>query len=136
MADIVVAVAGTLRVVESIEQLTAPAAEAILAGAPVRFHTDGTFTNANGSAAGEAGAYGVATDSVAAGWPVTAIRKGVVDGYTFSQAYGAPIFLSNTDGTLADAAGTVSVTVGRITPAFAEPLGTAATKLLSVDVQN
>lgn len=134
MADIAVATAGKIEVVVSIKQLTLPATEAIVAGAPVRIHTDGKFTNANGTSAGEARIYGIATRSVAAGEAVTAVRSGILDGFTFSQAYDAAIYLSDTDGRLADAAGTVSTIVGRVVPGWAQTLGTAADKLLSVEL--
>lgn len=133
MANIAVATAGVIRVVESIQQDTQTAVEAILAGAPVRYDTDGKFTNGNGTSASEAACYGVATKSVAAGEAVTAVRQGVLDGYTFSQAYGARIYLSDTDGTLGDTAGTVSVLVGRVIPGRATALGAAADKLLHID---
>lgn len=136
MALIALTTADRVEVVESIEQHTAPAAEAITAGAPVRIDTTaGTFTNANGTAAGEARAYGIATRTVAAGEPVTAIRKGVMDGFNLSaQAYDLPIYLSDTDGRLGDVAGTVSVVVGRVIGGHAQPLGTAADKLLLVNL--
>src|SRR6478752_8163844 len=119
MAAIAVATAGAIHVVESIEQMTAPAAETILAGAPVRIDTAGKFTNANGTTTTENRVYGIATASVIAGEALTAIRRGVLDGFTFTQAYDAAIYLSDTDGTLADAAGTVSTVVGRVIPAWA-----------------
>jgi hypothetical protein len=135
MANIAVATAGRIRIVESIDQMTLPAAEAILAGAPVRLDTStGKFTNANGTSAGEARVYGIAVRSVAANEPVTAVARGVLDGYTFSQAYDATIYLSDTDGTLADAAGTTSKIVGRVIPATATTLGTAYDKLLRVEL--
>ena len=124
-----------LGVVESIQQMTLPAAEAITAGAPVRIDTSaGTFTNANGSSAAEARVWGVATSSVAARQPVTAIRRGVLDGFDLSQAYDATVYLSDTDGRLGDTAGTVSTVIGRVIPATAVPLGTAFDKLLSVEL--
>ena len=134
MALIAVATAGKIHIVQSIQQLTLPATEAILAGAPVRIHTDGKFTNANGTTSGEARVYGIATKSVAAGAAVTAVKRGILDGFTFTQAYDAPIYLSDTDGTLADAAGTVSTIVGRVIPGTATTLGTAYDKLLSVEL--
>lgn len=134
MADIAVATAGKIHVVESLWQKTLPATEAIVAGAPVRIHTDGKWTNANGTSAGEARVWGLALASVAAGAPLTAIRRGTLDGFTFSQAYDAAIYLSDTDGRVADAAGTVSTVVGRVVPGTATTLGTAYDKLLSVEL--
>jgi len=137
MADIALAQTARVEIVESIQQMTLPAAEAITPGAPVRIDTaTGRFTNANGAAAGEARVWGVATGQAAfaAGQAVTAIRRGVLDGFVFTQAYDAAIYLSDTDGRLADAAGTVSTVVGRVIPATATTTGTAYDKLLSVEL--
>jgi hypothetical protein len=137
MANIAVAVAGAIHIVGiPVEQHTAPASEAILAGAPVRFDADGKFTNGNGTSVAEANVYGIATKSVAAGEPVTAVRHGVLDGYTFTQAYGAAIYVSDTDGRLGDTAGTVSVKAGRVISGWSQSLGVAADKLLHVDFNN
>ena len=73
------------------------------------------------------------THAVIAGLPVTAVRRGVLDGFAFSQAYDAAIYVSDTDGRLGDAAGTVSVTAGRVVPGTGEVLGGAFAKLLLVD---
>lgn len=134
MALIAVATAGKIHIVESIQQKTLPATEAIVAGAPVRIHTDGKWTNSNGTDATEARCWGIATASVAAGAPLTAVRRGILDGFTFSQAYDAPIYVSDTDGRLGDAAGTVTLAVGRVVPGTATTLGTAYDKLLSVEL--
>lgn len=135
MADIAVATAGRIHIVGSPNrQLTLPATEAIVAGAPVRIHTDGKFTNANGTTTTENRVWGIATASVAAGEALTAVRNGILDGFTFSQAYDAIIYLSDTDGRLADAAGTVSTIVGRVIPGTATTTGTAYDKLLSVEL--
>lgn len=136
MALISVVTAGKIEIVESIQQMTLPAAEAIVAGAPVRLDTStGRFTNGNGTTAPEARVWGIATKSVAAGEPVTAIRRGVLDGFDLSsQAYDAAIYASDTDGRLGDAAGTVSTVLGRVIPGTATTLGTAFDKLLSVEL--
>jgi hypothetical protein len=131
MADIAVTTAGLIDIVESIEQATLPAGEAIVAGAPVRIDTAGKFVNGNGTDATESAVYGIAVSSVAASMPVTAVKQGVLGGFTFSQAYNAAIYVSDTDARLADAAGTVEVLVGRVIP------GTATStygKLLRVDL--
>lgn len=137
MANIALVTAHQVHIVESIHQLTLPAAEAIEPGAPVRLDTStGRFTNANGSSAGEARVWGIATGekAIPAGWPVTAIRRGVLEGYNLTQAYDAAVYLSDTDGTLGDTAGTVSTVVGRVIPSTATTLGTAYDKLLSVEL--
>ena len=135
MALIALVTASRIEAVESIEQLTLPAAETITPGACVRLDTSsGKFTNGNGTSAAEARIYGIALGShdIAAGLPVTAVRQGVLDGFAFTQAYDAAIYASDTDGRLGDAAGTVSVIVGRIIPGVSEVLGGAYAKLLQV----
>lgn len=134
MANIALVVANRVRVVESIEQLTLPTAEAITAGNAVRIDpTTGKFTKANGTSTTENRVYGVATQTVGAGFPVTAIRRGVLDGFNFdSQDYDDAIYLSDTDGTLGDTAGTVSTIIGRVLPVFGNLLGNAPDKLLHV----
>lgn len=133
MADIAVATAGKIDIVESIQQKTLVATETIVAGAPVRIHTDGKWTNANGSDTTENDLWGVATNSAIAGLPVTVVRRGTLGGFTFTQAYNAPIYVSNTDGRLGDVAGTASKVVGRVVPGTAV-VGTTYDKLLSVEL--
>jgi len=135
MALIALVTASRVEVVESIEQLTLPAAETIVPGACVRLDSStGKFTNGNGTTAAEARIYGIAvgTHDIIAGMPVTALRQGVLDGFNFSQAYDAAIYASDTDGRLGDAAGTVSVIVGRVIPSTSELLGGSLAKLLQV----
>lgn len=137
MADIALTTAARVEVVESIQQDTRIAAEAITAGAPVRDDGLGLFTNGNGTDATEANVYGIATRTVAAGMPVTAIRHGVLAGWTTNMpAHGARVYVSDTDGRLADAAGTVSVQVGRVIPGTGELLGAVNADLLQVDLSN
>lgn len=136
MANISLVTANKVNVVESIIQMTLPAAEAIIAGAPVRLDTaNGKFTNANATNANEARIYGIATKTVAAGEALTAIRKGVMDGFDVSAlAWDADIYLSDTDGRIADAAGTVATKVGRVIPGTATTLGTAYDKMVFIDL--
>ena len=136
MADIALVTADKVSVVESIVQMTLPAAEAVTAGAPVRIDTStGRFTKANGTVAAEARIYGIAARTVVAGAPVTAIRKGVMDGFVLDAlAYDAAVYLSDTDGRIGDAAGTVSTVVGRVIPGTASNLGVGYDKLLLVDL--
>ena len=138
MANIAITTADTIDVVESFIQMTLVAAEAIEAGYAVRIDTStGKFTYANASDAAEGRVYGIATKSVAAGEPVTAVRKGVLDGFTLASIdYDKAITLSDTDGRLDDGDGSPSttVTVGRVIPGAAVTLGTDNDKLLFVDL--
>lgn len=136
MATIALVTANRVEVVESIRQMTLPAAEAIVAGAPVRLDTaNGKWTNANGTVAAEARVWGIATRTAAAGEALTAVRNGVMDGFDLSGlAYDAAVYVSDTDGRLDTAAGTVSTVVGRVIPATSNTLGTAYDKVLSVEL--
>jgi hypothetical protein len=134
MALIALKTADRVEVIQSHCQLTLVAAEAITAGACVRIDTDGKFTNGNGTSTTENNIFGIATRTVAAGEPVTAIRRGLMDGFTFSQAYAAPIYASDTDGRLGDAAGTASKLIGMVVAGTSNLIGTSPDKILLVDI--
>lgn len=136
MALIALVTAARVNVVQSYRQLTLPAAEAIVAGAPIRLDVaTGRWTNSNGTLAAEARTKAIATKSVQAGEGLTGIQGGIMDGFDLSAlAYDAAVYASDTDGRLGDVAGTVSVVVGRVVPGFATTLGTAADKMLEVNL--
>jgi predicted RecA/RadA family phage recombinase len=136
MADIALDTADRVEVVESRRQHTAPALEAIEAGAPVRIDpTTGKFRNGNGTDMTEGPVYGIALRSVAAGEAVTALNSGVLDGFALSgMNYNAPVYLSDTDGRIADAAGTKAILIGRVIGGHANVLGDNPEKLLDVNV--
>jgi hypothetical protein len=137
MTNLALVTTGRVRVVESFIQATAPLAETLVVGDAVRFDTStGKFTGSNASAAGEARTYGILVSKDGAGAVGAAVRKGVLDGFALTALdYDAIVYLSDTDKTLADAAGTVTTAiVGRVIPGFATTLGTAADKLLFVDL--
>ncbi len=135
MADIALVTANRVTVVKSIEQMTLPAGEAIVAGAPVRIDgTTGKFVNSNAATLAASRIYGVAVRTVAAGEAVTAIRYGIFDGFDLSGlAYDANVYLSNTAGRLADAIGTITSIIGKVIPTWGVTTGTAADKLMLVD---
>lgn len=133
MADLTIT-AADVAAVKIIEALTGPAAEDITAGQYVRLNTtNGKVEKGNASSAAEARKGGIALNSADAGFPVTMLRKGVVDlgAAVDALTYDDDVFLSNTDATLADAAGTTSLIVGTIVPGWGE---TTADKLLRVDL--
>lgn len=134
--EIPLTTANKVEIVESVVQMTLPTDEAVTAGMAVRISTTtGKFTKANGTGAAEARAWGVATRTVASGQPVTAIRRGAMDGWDLSAMdYDAPVYLSDTDGRLSTVAGTTSVVIGRVIPATSTTLGTAYDKILHVEV--
>lgn len=137
MTDLVVTAAEVAPVTVE-ESISGYAAEAIAAGQYVRLDTTtGQLALGNGTAAGEARAGGIALRSVVAGQELTILRKGEIylgdalDALTFDD----DIFLSNTDGTLADAAGTVSVIVGTVVPLYGQGgPGSAPDKALRVQL--
>lgn len=117
MADLVITSA---RIVEWVQKFDAPSNE-VFGFEAVRFHTDGTVTPANGTDATEANFQGFAViESDRVGQAITVIREGVVDlgEALVGLAPGAPIYLSDTDGTLGTTAGTVSTVVGRVEPGW------------------
>lgn len=116
------------------ERITAPAGEAITIGNYVRLNTStGKLELGNASSAGEAKQGGIALATVVVGQTVTAVVDGDLDvGNALSAlAFNAEVYLSDTDGTLADGAGTVSKIIGRVRPVWS---GTSADKILRVEV--
>lgn len=115
--------------------LTAPMGEAGTAGQYFRLNTTtGKLEKGNGSTTTEVGTVGgVLLDSVATVnlTGTIAIRgsKAILDmGEALaSLAFDAPVYLSDTDATLADSAGTVSTVIGRVVPGWN---ATTADKLL------
>lgn len=134
MADITIT-ASSVAPVEVYEQFTGPAAESITAGNIVRQDTTtGKVTLANASSAAEAGQIrGMALRSAAPNITVTAVKRGKMDvGNALSAlSFDAPLYLSNTDGLLADSAGTVTVLAGSVIPGWAS---TTPDRLLFLDL--
>ena len=123
----------SVRIVQSYEQFTAPAGEAFAVGEAMRFDdSTGKVTPANGTDANEAQFEGMAVKAAsAANMPVTVLVDGVADvGEALaSLAFGAPVYLSDTDGLFADAAGTKTVVCGFVVPGNG---ATSSDKLLRV----
>lgn len=87
----------------------------------VRYHTDGTVTPANGTDTTENNIEGFATiESDHVGQAITVVREGLLDiGDALSGvAIGAKLFVSDTDGQIATAAGSASMIIGRCVPAW------------------
>lgn len=138
MATVAPSTAGRVEIVEwpkAHEQLSARAAAAITAGTFVRLDTSGDWIQALAtSTTNSAGVY-FAPRSVAAGEALTGMKAGTFGGLTVSQAFNATLYLSDT-GTLADAAGTVSVGVGRVISGTANQAGAAHDKLVRIEIPN
>ena len=121
--------------VEVFEQWTGPAAEVITAGQMVRLDTtSGKATLSNATTAAEARTRGMAiTGAGVAGLTLTVVKRGVLDiGEAMAALdYDQAIYLDNTDGAVGTAAGTVSLVVGRVVPAWGY---STADKLFHLDV--
>jgi predicted RecA/RadA family phage recombinase len=124
-----------ISVEESTIQDTQIAGEAITAGQPVvHASASGNFIKA-GTGVQSAAVYGVATRSVAAGEAVTAIRKGVLDGYNLdSYNFSALMYTSATAGAIADATSASAVVLGRVIPGRSNLRGNLPDRLLFVDL--
>jgi hypothetical protein len=137
MASIAVTTAGLVHVVESLEQATLPAGAAILAGDTVSIDTNGAFVKGDADGAGLLGViYGVATHSCPAGMPLTALRRGVMSGWTFgSTAYWTNVLAADTAGEITVTSsesngGSADVVIGRIIPVHDHLIGSTPTKAL------
>ena len=102
---------------------------AIEAGQGVYVNSSGLAALADASAAGTAVCVGIALNDAQANQAIAVLHKGFVEGFTLSQAYSTLIFVSDTAGDLADAAGTVTAPVGRVMPTSED----SPTKLLYID---
>ena len=110
--------AADVAVISVIETLTAPEAETLAVGQYARLNvTSGKIEKGNASDAAEARKGGLVIKREADG-KVTILRKGTVDvgNALTGEDYDADIFLSNTDGRIADAAGVVTLVVGTVVP--------------------
>lgn len=92
------------------------AAETITAGQVCFVDTNGKLQLADADAAGEQQARVLALNGGGAGQAIDGLKQGHVYGFTLSQAYDAPVFMSDTTGALADAAGTLEVPLGIVAP--------------------
>lgn len=116
--------------------LTLPASVDIAAGQAVRPDAaSGKWVLALATSAANAGDTHVALTTVKAGEPLTAVKSSCVLDVGEALAalsFGAIVYLSDTAGTLADSAGTVSTVMGKVIPGWAY---TTPDKLLRVNAE-
>lgn len=91
------------------------AVEAITAGQPVYQTSAGKAGIADANAAGKQQFRGIALKDTAAGKACPVLQSGYLSGFALSGvAYDGIVYLSDTAGSLADAAGTMTVNCGRV----------------------
>ena len=135
MADLSIT-AADVAVVETIEQVTGPAHEAVDAGEVCYIvAASGKYGLADeNDSAPVNDPEGVAVvDANAANISITLIRQGVLDvgDALAGMDYGAPVYLSQTPGKLADADPAAGIVIGEVIPGWGY---TTADKLLRVDL--
>src|SRR5512139_50485 len=115
MADITVTAAkvALVRPLES-DVVNVKLAEAATAGQALYQTTSGTFGLADANGAGKQQFRGIALQAGAAGQVISMCRRGELYGFTLSGNYDTLLYLSDTAGALADAAGTMTVDCGRV----------------------
>lgn len=137
MADLALVTADTLHIVGiPIEQHTAPAGVAIAAGQVVRLDaTTGLWALSDANNAADVSVSYIAAKTAAAGVGLTAIKRGVLDGFDLSgSSFGDLIYISDTAGALGTTAGSTSRVAGDVISGHSQRLGTAPDKLLRVDL--
>jgi hypothetical protein len=91
----------------------------------------GKYGLADANASGKHQFRGIFLQAAGAGQATSLLERGAIGGYDVSgMAYDAPVYLSDTAGALADAAGTATVIVGRVVPMSDKDL----TKVIDIDV--
>jgi len=114
MADITVTAANVRRLNSSTDEVHQfIAGVTITAGQVVAQNSSGALVLADGSAAGTAMGKGVALNGGVAGDVIAVMKRGKVTGYTTNlPAYEGKVYISDTAGAFADAAGTKGASVG------------------------
>lgn len=137
MADLTLATANKINVGDADPhwQFTAIAAAAITAGSPVCFDgTNDTVWPSDANDVAKDACAGIATRTVGVGEAVTCIRRGYMSGWSNLPVPGSLIWVSDTAGALADTAPVTAIVVGTVLPVSGQPLGTAADRVLLVEI--
>lgn len=131
MADLTVD-ADQVAAVSIIDSTSIPRTETVPIGGYGRIDANGRLVLGNATTAGEVGnRRGIVFELL--GETARVLHEGILDlgDALASLSIGDLVYVSNTDGTLADAAGTVSTVVGVVVPGLGE---TTADKLLQVSL--
>ncbi len=124
MADLVITAAQVGAIfARDAEIINVIAAVAITKGDAIALNTSGQAVLADASTSAANGFRGIALETVGANQAFSMLKRGGLEGFAVSSLNGdVQLFLSDTAGRLADAAGAVSVQVGRV---FVLPDGNA-----------
>lgn len=116
MADLTVTAAQVAAVFPNDARIRSKiAVESLTRGDAVYYTTAGKAGKADANVAGKQQFRGIALETVGSGQAVDVLEDGEVYGFTLSGVnHDALIYLSDTAGKLADAAGTMTVQVGRV----------------------
>lgn len=105
--------------------------ETVANGQPAYLASTGKYGLADANAAGKQQFRGIFLQAAGAGQGTAILERGAIGGFDVSGlAYDALVYLSDTVGKLADAAGTMTVPVGRVVPMSDSDL----TKVIEIDV--
>lgn len=118
MADIVVVAAKVARLSPGTDEVyDFIAAATITAGQALYVDSNGRVNLADANGSGTLQFCGIALAGSRLGQAVSVLKRGYIGGFTISGLnYWAQLFVSNTAGALADAAGGTSILGGRIVP--------------------
>ncbi len=131
MADIVVTAAKVGAVNPDEAEITSRIATAtITRGQALYTLTTGKVGVADANVSGKEQFRGIALNGGGAGQAIDVLSRGEVEGFTLAGNADTLVYLSNTAGALADAAGTMTVVAGRVVCRSNKSL----TKVLFVDV--
>ncbi len=103
---------------EQAEIKACKAAADLTAGNSLHTDANGKMNKSDANGSSPANRFrGIALQTVKAGQTFDNLIEGYIQGYDLSGlAYDAPVYVSDTAGALADAAGTTSLLVGRVVP--------------------
>jgi hypothetical protein len=133
MADLVVTAAQVAAVFPQEARIRSYiAAATITAGQAVYRDSAGKANLADANGSGTLQFRGIALNGGGAGQAIDVLEEGEVYGFTIAGAYDSLVYLSNTAGALADAAGGTSVVAGRVTSLTD---GSTLTKILYISAK-
>lgn len=131
MTAIALTAAQVSRVFPQMDQvISVRLAETVTVGQAAYQTSSGTFGVADANASGRQQFRGIFLQGGAAGDVVPLLKEGYLYGYTLAGNPDTPVYLSDTAGSLDDAAGTMTVVCGRVAT-----LADGTTKILYVEAR-